>query len=370
MADDKSTSLDISSQAPRSLVARVIGVVRGVRRPNIRVESLVLLVVTFMIAATNGSWWHAVMSGRAWSNPATWTFIASCFVALVALHFAVFAAVSNRWIVKPLLTLIVIAAAGAVHFMALYAVIMDPSVMQNVLRTDTREARDLLSLSMAAWVVAISAIPVAFIWWVRLKRINLGRALLVRVGAVCGALLIAVLAVFAMSRDFTSLMRNQREARYLITPGNLIYGLGVNSVHRVADAQAPRQVVGEDAKIVHIANATKPRVFVLVVGETARAANFSLMGYSRTTNPELGKLDIMPFRDATSCGTSTEVSVPCRFSPYGRENYDERRIRSSEGLLDVLARAGYAVKWIDNQSGCKGVCTGKNISVSKTEPKA
>jgi len=109
---------------------------------------------------------------------------------------------------------------------------------------------------------------------------------------------------------------------------------------------------------------------VLVVGETARAANFSLMGYSRNTNPELGKLDIMAFQNVTSCGTSTEVSVPCMFSPYGRENYDERRIRSSEGLLDVLARAGYAVKWIDNQSGCKGVCTGKNISVSKTDPNA
>ena len=109
-----------------------------------------------------------------------------------------------------------------------------------------------------------------------------------------------------------------------------------------------------------------PRVLVLVIGETARAANFSLLGYARETNPELAGADVTAFSNVTSCGTSTEVSVPCMFSPYGRANYDERRIRNSEGLLDVLARAGYAVKWLDNQSGCKGVCKGAGIEFEKT----
>ncbi|HEV8444170.1 MAG TPA: sulfatase-like hydrolase/transferase, partial [Steroidobacteraceae bacterium] len=114
----------------------------------------------------------------------------------------------------------------------------------------------------------------------------------------------------------------------------------------------------------------RPRVLVLVVGETARAANFSLFGYERDTNPELAKADITAFSDVTSCGTSTEVSVPCMFSPFGRADYDARRIRNSEGLLDVLKRAGYTVMWIDNQSGCKGVCQGAGILYEKTEPKS
>jgi lipid A ethanolaminephosphotransferase len=115
---------------------------------------------------------------------------------------------------------------------------------------------------------------------------------------------------------------------------------------------------------------TRPRVFVLVVGETARAANFSLLGYARTTTPELARLDVTSFRDVHSCGTSTVVSVPCMFSPFGRADYDERRIRNSEGLLNVLARAGYAVKWIDNQSGCKGVCQGAGIEYRRIDPKS
>src|SRR6185369_10547056 len=69
-------------------------------------------------------------------------------------------------------------------------------------------------------------------------------------------------------------------------------------------------------------------------------------------------------------GTSTEVSVPCMFSPYGRADYDEHRIRSSETLLDVLVRAGYRVRWIDNQSGCKGVCKGPGVEYEKIDVKS
>ena len=60
----------------------------------------------------------------------------------------------------------------------------------------------------------------------------------------------------------------------------------------------------------------------------------------------------------TSCGTDTETSLPCIFSPWGRRAYDETRIRNSESVLDVVARAGFRVVWVDNQSGCKGVCNG------------
>ena len=43
------------------------------------------------------------------------------------------------------------------------------------------------------------------------------------------------------------------------------------------------------------------------------------------------------------------------FSPLGKEKY-EARTGPTENLLDVLQRAGMAVLWVDNQSGCKGVC--------------
>jgi glucan phosphoethanolaminetransferase (alkaline phosphatase superfamily) len=70
---------------------------------------------------------------------------------------------------------------------------------------------------------------------------------------------------------------------------------------------------------------SRPVLFVLVVGETARAHNFSLNGYGRDTNPELARRNVISYPDAVACGTSTEVSLPCMFSPYGRAHYDEEK---------------------------------------------
>src|SRR3546814_3298207 len=80
---------------------------------------------------------------------------------------------------------------------------------------------------------------------------------------------------------------------------------------------------------------------VLVVGESARAENFGILGYNRDTTPQLNQeAGLIAFTDVHSCGTETAVSVPCMFSNMGRKNYDASKARNEEGLLDVLKRAG------------------------------
>src|SRR6185295_18168827 len=219
--------------------------------------------------------------GRDWSHPANWLFIACCFVTLVGLHFVLIAPFAFRWIARVLLSLLVIVTAAATYFMHTFAVMLDPTMIQNVLRTDWHEARELLNWSLLGWVLAWSLLPLAFIWLVHLAAVPPLRALAIRAACVLGALLIAVLAVLPVSRDFTSLMRNQKQARYLITPGNLIYGLVAQSMKNVRDVNAPREVIGADAHLAAQPAGGNPRVLVLVLGETVRAANFSLLGGRR-----------------------------------------------------------------------------------------
>src|SRR4030095_9158744 len=66
-------------------------------RPMLRVETVVLIVSAWLIATVNGAWWSAVAEGRAWSDPSGWLFMIAVFVALVALHFVLLGALSNRW---------------------------------------------------------------------------------------------------------------------------------------------------------------------------------------------------------------------------------------------------------------------------------
>ncbi len=308
------------------------------------------------------------MAGRSLAAPATWLFFGACFVLLVSLHFILLSLVAIRVTVKPWLTLVVVATSFAVYYMRAYNVLLDPTMLRNVVRTDARETRELLSWSLAGNVVAWAVIPVAFIWWVKLATRPWLRAAGFRAAALVMALVVAVVSVLPISRDFISLMRNQHQLRYLATPGNYIVSLLSNAVTDVKVVNATKIAIGDDAKRpASPAGALRPKVFVFVLGETARAQSFSLFGYNRPTNPELPKLNVIAFSNVKSCGTSTEVSVPCMFSPYGRADYDEELIRRTEGLLHVIRHAGIGVRWIDNQSGCKGVCDAPGLEYRKPD---
>jgi lipid A ethanolaminephosphotransferase len=94
----------------------------------------------------------------------------------------------------------------------------------------------------------------------------------------------------------------------------------------------------------------------MVVGETARADHFSLDGYDRETTPRLAEKDVLNFSNVSACGTATRVSLPCMFSNLGRSDYSHDEAKRRETLLDVLNHAGIRTVWLDNNSGCKGVC--------------
>ena len=266
---------------------------------------------------------------------------------------------ATRLTVKPLLSVLLLCTAFASWYMDRYSIYLDRAMLRNVLATNVHEARELLVWGMVPHLLLFGALPVALVWWAKIKRRSLRRALTMRLGWIAGAFVMGVVSLLLVFADFASLMRNHREVRYLLTPGNVVVGLARNAL---GEAQRPSRIripVAADAQLGPAwSGRVKPVLFVMVVGETARSQNFSLNGYARNTNPLLSQKDVVSFPHATACGTSTEVSLPCMFSSFGRAQYDEEKIRSHESLLHVLARAGFKVLWRDNQSGCKGVCDG------------
>ena len=334
------------------------------------VEQVLLVASLFWTLEANRSFFNAALKGRALSDPATWVFALTMGVMLVALHFLLLALVANRWTLKPLLTVLIVATAIATYFMRSYGVYLDASMLRNVLHTNMAEASELLSWSLPPHLLLYAVLPLTVLWRVRLVHRTWPRALLVRVGALLLAAAASVGALVVAYQPFSSLVRNHKEVRYLITPANYLWSMASVGVAHATEAAGPRQVIGLDAAPgPSWVGRSKPRVLVLVVGETVRAANWGLNGYSRQTTPQLAQLPVINFSEVSSCGTDTEVSLPCMFAPVGRRDYNERRIRGSESLLHVLSRAGVAVHWRDNQSGCKGVCDGlSNDTVQALNP--
>ena len=327
------------------------------RRLSLRLETLALITSLAFSLSSNSVFWRALMTGRDMSEPATWRVAVAMFIVLTCAHFIILLLTCNRWTIKPLLSVLLIANAFAVYFINQYTVYLDPTMLRNVLRTDVAETKDLLSLGMVPHLLLYAVLPLFLLSRIDIVKLPVLRAIWLRAGFVCIALVLGAVSLLVEFQDLSATMRNQRAMRYLITPANFLYS-GMRVLTTEADeATRPLEVVGEDAKRVGAeASTRRPRVLVVVVGETARAANWGLSGYPRPTTTELAKLDAINFANTSSCGTNTEVSVPCMFAHIGRRDYDEARIRSSESLLHVLQHAGVRSVWIDNQSGCKGVC--------------
>ena len=336
------------------------GTPQGARKTlTLSTEVLALCVCAYFIAVGNRSFWASALADRSPSDPGTWRFGVCVFVLLVAGHFVALCVVATRRTTKPLLILLLVCTAFASYFMGKYSVFLDPTMLRNLLHTDVGEARDLLAWDMLTHLAWQAALPIWLVWRTPLRERSWRAAIGWRLGALALALALGIGAFMAVSQDLSSLMRSNKSMRYLVTPGNYVYSLVRIATADAVDATKPLVPIGVDAVTSPAwAGRSRPLLFVLVVGETARAMNWGLNGYARQTTPELAALNVVNFADVGSCGTNTEVSVPCMFSRIGRRDYDEERIRGEESLLHVVHRAGFDVQWRDNQSGCKGVCAG------------
>lgn len=318
-------------------------------------RQVVVALSLYLVLAANGPLWGAV--ARMGGAPSLYLRAVLALALLVACGTVALLSLT-AWTrgMKPLWLGVVLVAALAQHYMLTYRVVMDPGMGANLLHTDWREASDLLGWRMLPGVLAVLWLPA---WWllrVRLVPVPMAgqlwrNALLL---ALSLGLAAATAAVFA--RDLAPLMRNHPLLRYQINPLASLYSTTVAVLRPLRSARGPLVPMAAGAALgaTHAAQA-KPLLLVLVVGETARADHFGLNGYARDTTPALAARGVFNWHQVQSCGTSTMASLPCMFSPLGKDAF-EARSSDTENLLDVVQAAGLNVLWLDNQSGCKGVC--------------
>jgi lipid A ethanolaminephosphotransferase len=261
-----------------------------------------------------------------------------------------------RPLAKPLLALVLVFAASASYFVDVYGVLIDKVMIRNVLETNATESFELLTGRMLLQVGVLGILPAVLLLMMPVTLKSWRGEL--RDRGIAMALTIAGVGVIAgfFYQDHASLLRNHREIRHMLVPVNFIAGLGSHVGDKLKPT-IPYTRIGEDAKRVVSVSGQKPMLVVFVLGETARAANFSLGGYSRPTNPALSRIkDLIYFPEVASCGTSTAISVPCLFSDMGRSGFDAEEAKARDNLIDIALRTGLEVQWYGNNTDCKGVC--------------
>jgi lipid A ethanolaminephosphotransferase len=314
---------------------------------------LCLLVAAWIVLTANSSFWRMLFKVQG-PGSHTWLFAASLLVALIGLNLLLLRVLSPGRSLRVMLTLLLLLAVAAGWFMDTYGVAIDSDMLRNALQTDAAEARDFIGWPLLWRLLWQAGLPIALVWTVQLPQVSWLRSLRDYVLGLAAGLLLLFGAALPLYSSYASYFRNQDAARYLIAPANVVVG-STTLLRKTLRSNAPFVQVGLDA---HRSGApgSKPLLILMVVGETARAANFSLGGYARPTNPLLQQREVYYFSKVRSCGTSTAVSVPCMFSGVPRAQFDLSHADRRDTVLDMLQRAGVQVTWIDNQSGCKRVC--------------
>jgi len=316
-----------------------------------------LLFALLLTLFYNQPLWNLVLTQSTPGNLNNLLFDASFFLFVLAVLNILLNLVAFRHLQKPLAIFVVLSASGVLYFMNSYNIVIDKTMVQNLVETDPAEVRDLLNLKLFLYILLLGLLPALVIAKLPIRYAGALRELRNRGLAIVASVLVILIVAAGFYKDYASFFRNNREVRNLAVPTNYLY----YSVKFLSGAQAqePQRVdpVGADAQLNPIWQQVGRKVVTIVVlGETARAQNFSINGYARDTNPELAKLPILNFKDTASCGTATAVSVPCMFSNLDREEYSDEKGRARENVLDVLGHAGLNLLWRENNSGCKGVC--------------
>ena len=283
-------------------------------------------------------------------------FVVASIIIVVAAYNFIFQLFNWKWTAKPLAIALVFIGGFAAYAVNTLGVLITSDQIQNLVQTDIAEARDTWSWHLVTWTLGMTVVPIIVILMMKIKPEPIIRQLLHKVIASVVSLAMVLGLLFVFYVDFAAIFRENRDLKGMISPQNMIASFASYYKKKAPKENLPLVVYGEDAVMQKAQATSLPKLMVLVVGETARAENFSLNGYSKNTNPKLSQQDILNFSRVSSCGTATAVSVPCMFSGMPRKEYEERLASHREGLLDIAQRAGYQVTWIDNNSGCKGTC--------------
>ena len=323
--------------------------------PQFKTTSTVLNLgaAAFLVCTANAPFWHAFTTKLGLATASHSGFLVVTGLSLWMVFNILFSFLSFSPIYKPILMVLFCTAAVVSYFMGSYGIVIDKQMITNLLETNFSEAAEQLTWPLIVHFFLLGVLPSVLLLQTRISYRPWRSELLVRGGVIVASTALLLAMVLPKFKEFVLFTRQNREVRMYISPTYPIYSLiKTMSENRKAFASEPPKVIGADAK--KKVNTRKSAV-VLVVGETARAEEFSLNGYARTTNPQLGTQDVVAFTDVQSCGTDTAESVPCMFFHSGKAHYSRSEAKRYENLLDILKRVGVQVIWRDNNSGSKGV---------------
>lgn len=264
--------------------------------------------------------------------------IISMSIALFAISLFLFSIISTlfpKFLIKPFYILVLICNSLALYFVNTYNVILDKSMMGNVFNTNNAEAFSYYDTNIFLYLLLFGVIPSLLIYKIQIE--NQKRLKTIFLSSI----------VMIVSLGF--LYINSPTWLWFDKHAKILGGLAIPWSYSINAIRYKQKQLKKNQKILNLPNANfindEKKLVVLIIGESARSANFSLYGYKKDTNPKLKYQDIEILKNTKSTTTYTTASIHSMFS------YKASTSDNFESLPNYLNRQGVDVLWRANNWG-------------------
>jgi len=206
-----------------------------------------------------------------------------------------------RFFGKWILVLFFNISAIAVYFINTYSVMIDRTMIGNILNTRYEESSSFLSFKLFIYVIFLGVLPSLLLFKIKFTQVNFKKFLL----HIFLTLIFLLSLVYVNSSNWLWIDKNSKTLGALVMPWSYVVNTNRYFIHK--NKQNKKQILLPNATFKN----NKKSVAVLVIGESARSNNFSLYGYEKNTNPLLSKVENVHHYIAESCATYTTAGVKC-----------------------------------------------------------
>ena len=221
------------------------------------------------------------------------------------------AATISTHLLKEIASIIALTNAAALYFMLAYKMELDGTMIANILHTDTSEAAGLWSAAILTYLFFFGVLPTILIWK---TKVTLPRRIW-RFAASVGSLVVLIGWLFATAHIWAWYDQNGTRLGAKTLPWSYV----VNTVrHYKQQALNSREQVFLPLATFDTPDPARKEIVVLVIGESARAEDFSAYGYGRETNKFMQKTSMVALPIRQSCATNTLSSTACILTHEGR----------------------------------------------------
>ncbi|MTD28081.1 kdo(2)-lipid A phosphoethanolamine 7''-transferase [Erwinia sorbitola] len=253
-------------------------------------------------------------------------------------------------------SLMVLISVSASYYMAFFNVVIGYGIVASVMTTDTDLSKEVVGYHFVLYMILVSLIPLALIWWSSLRMTLLEQLKTPgqRITPLL-TLLLALLLTWGPIRYFDKIQSSNEKltnidlpsyggvVAHSYLPSNWLTAAGLFAYTSYDEKMDSDDLFDPAKNFTYTAPKGLDDTYVVfVIGETTRWDHMGLLGYERDNTPKLSKeKNLVAFR-GESCDTSTKLSLRCMFVREGGTMDNPGRTLKEQNVFSVLKSLGFS----------------------------